>query len=700
MNKTHTMTSEQYQYSSEMMHFIDDLPVQLWFMQDEETYGIVNSRHAEFLGQQKAELEFKKLQDFMPTEEIVQHCSQSNLEVITSKESMKFQEWALNGEGEERLLEIAKTPHFHHDGSLSHIVCTATDITEAYQTERSRQISEDKFQTIIENVQDTVYQLNMQGEFIYISPAVFKHSGLKPEQVIGNKFQDFVFPEDVAHVEEMFKQDEVGDVSEFEFRTMDANRQIDHVRVISSISENYDGEKVITGVISKITERKKLEQELAESKKMLQLILDHVPQAIFWKDENLKFQGANSAFVKQTSLNSVTDLIGKTDFDMHWTSQADAFRTDDRKVMHAGKAILNYTEKLKIEDYERWLRTSKIPIKDSAENIIGILGMFEDITEEKDAVERLEEQEKNWRTLFNSINDSVFIHAPDGRILEVNDAACEMMGYKKSELLNLSVASLDDFNYRENVEPAIEAMKQDGAATMETVTVAKDGSQIPLEISARMFEYFGTPAILSVARDISDRKEAEKHKQQLLHTYEKIIEQSEIGVALVDGDFSLTYANEITANLVGWSLEKLQGARVMDIVGEEGLQTIQQNMQNREDGKGSSYYLPYTRPDGTNITLHLTGNPIYGEDGDLQGSLGIIREVAEEHCHKQATPEKLRDENLFSICASCKNVNMDNENGEWVSIEKFVHQQFNLIFSHGLCPGCVKQLYDAHFTVE
>ncbi|MBD3274487.1 MAG: PAS domain S-box protein, partial [Candidatus Marinimicrobia bacterium] len=627
-NKTHTTKSEQYHYSAEMVDFIDDLPVQLWFMQDADTYGIVNNKHADFLGMSKAELEFKKLHEFMPTEEIVQHCSQSNSEVIASKKSMKFKEWTVDARGEQRLLEIAKTPHFHDDGSLSHIVCTATDITEIYQTDKSRRISEDKFQAIVENVQDTVFQLNMQGEFIYISPAVFKHSGLKPEQVIGKKFHDFVLPDDVAHVDEIFKQGDNGDVKEFEFRTMDAKRQIDHVRVISSISENYDGAKVITGVISKITERKELEQELAESKKLLQMILDHVPQAIFWKDDNLKFQGANQAFLQQTSLDSAEELIGKTDFDMHWASQADAFRTDDRKVMHAGKAILNYTEKLETHDQEKWLRTSKIPIKDSEENIIGILGMFEDITEEKEAVERLEEQEKNWRTLFNSINDSVFIHAPQGEILEVNDAACEMMGYNKSELLNLSVNSLDSLDYQENVDPAIGTMKQEGSARMETVTTAKDNSQIPLEISARMFEYFGKPAILSVARDISDRRKAEKHKQQLLNSYEKIIEQSDIGVALIDAEFNLTYANKITANLVGWDLEKIQGASVRDIVGKDGLQTIQKNMQNRENGKGSSYYLPHTRPDGTRITLHLSGNPIHGAEGELQGSLGIIREVA------------------------------------------------------------------------
>ncbi|MBD3274353.1 MAG: PAS domain S-box protein, partial [Candidatus Marinimicrobia bacterium] len=189
-------------------------------------------------------------------------------------------------------------------------------------------------------------------------------------------------------------------------------------------------------------------------------------------------------------------------------------------------------------------------------------------------------------------------------------------------------------------------------------------------------------------------------KQQLLNSYEKIIEQSEIGVAFIDAEFNLTYANKITANLVGWDLENIQGASVRDIVGKDGLQTIQENMQNRENGKGSSYYLPHTRPDGTRITLHLSGNPIHGAEGELQGSLGIIREVAEEHCQEHMSLENLREDNLFSICASCKNVNMDDENGEWVSIEKFVHQQFNLTFSHGLCPGCVKQLYDAHFTVQ
>ncbi len=117
---------------------------------------------------------------------------------------------------------------------------------------------------------------------------------------------------------------------------------------------------------------------------MLQLAMDHLPQAIFWKDRDLVYLGCNQRFAQDALLAAPADIVGKTDYDITWNTQADLYRADDRQVIDTNMPKLNYEEPQGRPDGSTsWLRTSKIPLLDTDGQIIGILGMYEDITEQK-----------------------------------------------------------------------------------------------------------------------------------------------------------------------------------------------------------------------------------------------------------------------------------------------------------------------------
>lgn len=122
----------------------------------------------------------------------------------------------------------------------------------------------------------------------------------------------------------------------------------------------------------------------ALSLQMLQLALDHLPQTVFWKDRNLVYLGCNQRFARDAHLAHTADVVGKTDYDMPWAKTAELYRGDDRQVIDSGKAKLNFEEPMHLADGTKlWLQTSKIPLLDESGNIIGVLGMYEDITERK-----------------------------------------------------------------------------------------------------------------------------------------------------------------------------------------------------------------------------------------------------------------------------------------------------------------------------
>ncbi len=117
--------------------------------------------------------------------------------------------------------------------------------------------------------------------------------------------------------------------------------------------------------------------------KFLQNIINLVPVRIFWKDLNGVYLGANEAFVKDAQLSSVSQILGKTDYDMTWKKDAERFRADDAKVVNSGVPQLQYEEEQPKEDGSViYLRTSKVPLVDTHDKVIGILGVYDDITEQ------------------------------------------------------------------------------------------------------------------------------------------------------------------------------------------------------------------------------------------------------------------------------------------------------------------------------
>jgi PAS domain S-box-containing protein len=134
----------------------------------------------------------------------------------------------------------------------------------------------------------------------------------------------------------------------------------------------------------------KSQQALAESRQMLQSVLDTIQVRVFWKDTDLKYLGCNRPFAHDSGFAFPHDLVGKSDYEMGWADQADLYRADDRAVIDTGIPKLNYEEQLTMSDGGRmWLRTSKIPLKDTQGTTRGVLGTCEDITAWKEAQIRI-----------------------------------------------------------------------------------------------------------------------------------------------------------------------------------------------------------------------------------------------------------------------------------------------------------------------
>lgn len=174
-------------------------------------------------------------------------------------------------------------------------------------------------------------------------------------------------------------------------------------------------------VIKDLTQEKIAERAAEESRRMLQMVLDNIPVRVFWKDRDSVFIGCNRVFAEDAGLAGTEDIVGKTDYDFVWKQQADLYRQDDAEVIRTGQSKLNYEEPQAGPDGElKWLRTSKVPLRDLEGQIVGVLCTYEDITTHK----KIEQERENLLRLLSMKNEElesiVYISSHDLRSPLVN----------------------------------------------------------------------------------------------------------------------------------------------------------------------------------------------------------------------------------------------------------------------------------------
>ncbi|MCK5463604.1 MAG: PAS domain-containing protein, partial [Bacteroidales bacterium] len=125
--------------------------------------------------------------------------------------------------------------------------------------------------------------------------------------------------------------------------------------------------------------------------KMFQMILDHIPQRIFWKDIEFKYLGCNKMFAQDSGLKNPADIVGKSDFELSWKELATHYRKDDKQVLRSKKPKLRYRETITVPGGKvMWVETNKLPMLNTEGEVIGILGTYEDITERKNAEQKIQ----------------------------------------------------------------------------------------------------------------------------------------------------------------------------------------------------------------------------------------------------------------------------------------------------------------------
>lgn len=259
---------------------------------------------------------------------------------------------------------------------------------------------EERFRITFNQAAVGIAHIGPDGHFLRVNRKYCDIVGYNYDELIKRTFWDITHPDDKENDRKVLHQllDGTIDTTAFEKRYIRKDGSIVWVNLTSSaVREKNRQMKYFIAVIEDITERKHTEEAIRTSREMLRLVMDNVPQAVFWKDLNSVYLGCNAVFARFAGVGTPDNIVGKTDYDLAWTKEeADSFRKDDQRVMDTNTPIYHIIEsQLQADGKHAWLDTNKIPMHDKEGKVVGILGTYEDITERKKyeiEMERLKSQ--------------------------------------------------------------------------------------------------------------------------------------------------------------------------------------------------------------------------------------------------------------------------------------------------------------------
>ena len=265
-------------------------------------------------------------------------------------------------------------------------------LKELEQARSSLADSQARYRSLVENINDVIFSMDLKGTVTYISPVVQNFGGLKPEQIIGVPFKEFVHPDDQSAVETAFARVLAGHREPLEFRVIGKDGHLYHVRT-SSRPLVEEGRVVgLTGVISDISDRKAAENELRELNNDFVTLLESTGDFVYFKDRDNRFRFCSQTMANITGHRSWRDMIGKDDFEVFPKETAHIYREEEQPIFHEGKALLNMVDPyFDAQGGRRWVNTNKWPVFDDKGAVVGIFGISRDVTELKAAEEKLNE---------------------------------------------------------------------------------------------------------------------------------------------------------------------------------------------------------------------------------------------------------------------------------------------------------------------
>lgn len=487
------------------------------------------------------------------------------------------------------------------------------------------------------------------GRYTYVSPACETIYGRPPEELIGRHPLDFVHPDDRDRAEQEIARAIASEGTiDLEHRVVRPDETSAWVHAVIQLRQGDPGDEQhsrAVGSVRDITERKQAEAQYDTERRLLDTFLRSTPDQVYFKDRNGRFIRVSDAQVARLGFNAAEDVIGKTDFDAFSEQHAREANLDEHRILATGQPILDFEERETYPDgREAWVRTSKLPLRDAAGEIIGTFGISRDITAQRIAERRLLAAEQDARTVIELSGDMHSRMTPGGRCLWVSPTSVQLLGFDRDELLGKRLAGLSHPEDCERFAAGLVDVSSHGAAEVEYRALHKDGHYVWVHVllRGRYGDEGELVEIIGATRDITAQRAAEDALNRTERELRTILELSGDMHVRTAADGRLLYVSPNSASVIGWSPGQLLGTRTLDYAHPDDVDRLcAADREVAETGTAEEEYR-VRRPDGTYTWLHVLARGRHDDSGKLVEVVRAARNIDEQKRQETQLAEATR----------------------------------------------------------
>jgi PAS domain S-box-containing protein len=535
-----------------------------------------------------------------------------------------------------RIFLATKGPLHDESGKVIGVYGISRDITawRAVEARVSEQAS--RFRFLLDKSRDGIVIINQEHQVIEANQRFADMLGYSRDELHQLYTWDFDATLSEAQVRENFV--DLASINlEFETKHRRKDGSLYDVQVSAS-GANWGGSNLVLCVCRDITERKLIESERAEKAMLRQALVEQSKDGIVVLDQEGGVYEANGRFGEMLGYSpEQSQSLHVWDWDPDWTKER-TLKTLRRADL--GQDIME----------ARWQRRDGSVLDvEIAFNQIEYKGLrlvfcvCRDIGQRKQAEARVRFLEARYHAFVDQAADALFVNDHDGRFIEVNQRACDSVGYTKDELLGMTVQDISpDFDLT-TAQPVWLAFQPGACATIQTHHRHRDGHDFPVEIHFGLLEQDGERLYIALAHDITERNRAEAALRSSEERFRALVEQSLAGIYIIqDGVFR--YVNPGFAEIFGYDSPEaiIERMPISGLVAPHDRERVAENIRLRINGEQSSihYVFKGLKKDSQEIDVEVHGR-VFAYQG-REAVIGMILDITA----RKAAEDALRESEL------------------------------------------------------
>jgi PAS domain S-box-containing protein len=527
--------------------------------------------------------------------------------------------------------------------------------------------SEELYRTITDNITEAVWIMDLNLKLTFVSPSMARLRGYSPDELMNTPLKDQLTDDSYADAMQfmatVLTEKHLSDkdfsptgILDVEVRNKDNTTYWTELRM--TLLRDPRGNAIgILGVGRDVTDTRKIQTQLRRSEERFARIAETLTDYMY----TVRFENGKPLQTVHGAGCEMVTGFSPADFERSAHLWITMVHPDDRQNVRTffstivEKPLVNPIEHriVRKDGTERWVRNTPVFHFDDAGNMLSYDGIVQDITERKLAEQEVYREKERYRHLFNNISDGIVLNEISasgfpGKILEVNDAECKMLGRGREELYDTTPKDLVEILNIENFSEVGIAMREKRHATFDRTLIAKNGDRVPVEVNSHLIELGGKQVVLSISRDISERLQAQQKLLESERRYREMFETSADGIVTMNLEGIILDCNQAFLAMLGY-------ATTSDIVMKSFLTLtpedyhkldIQMTHETRINGYSKVYEKEYLRQNGERFFVNIRRWLIRDNNDSPAGMWAIVRDISEK---KKMDAEMLKAEHLESL---------------------------------------------------